>query len=83
MLFLLALYHVLHSLVLLKNLHSIQITKIMKATPLFFIWAISFALMALFANSMNIMFWLSLIAFASCSVYMTKHRKRLEKELLE
>lgn len=52
----------------------------MKRTPLLSIWAISFLIMVLFANSLNVVFWLSFTAFAACSVYIEKHSKRLEKE---
>lgn len=52
----------------------------MKRTPLLTLWALSFATTALFANAMNIIFWLSLIVFCICSVYIEKNSKRLKKE---
>ena len=52
----------------------------MKRTPILTIWVLSFAMMILFANIMNIVFWLSFVAFASTSVYIEKHSKRIEKD---
>ena len=52
----------------------------MKKTPLLTLWILSFAATVLFANAMNIIFWLSLIVFCICSVYIEKNSKRLEKE---
>ena len=57
-----------------------QIINLMKRTPLFAIWAISFALTVLLANEMNIVFWLSFTVFALCSIYLEKHQKRLKRE---
>ena len=52
----------------------------MKRTPILTIWALSFFVMVLFANSFNGIFWLSFIVFCACSVYIEKHSKRLEEE---
>lgn len=52
----------------------------MKRTPLLAIWTISFAMVILFANRLNIVFWLSFTVFALCSIYMEKHQKRLKRE---
>ena len=52
----------------------------MKRTPLLVIWSLSFAITALFANSMNIVFWLALTAFCITSLHIEKHSERREKE---
>lgn len=52
----------------------------MKRTPLLTIWAISLAMTILFANKFNVVFWLSFVAFALCSIYIEKNSKRLERE---
>ena len=52
----------------------------MKRTPLLTIWAISLAMTILFANELNVIFWLSFVAFALCQVYIEKNKKILERE---
>lgn len=52
----------------------------MKRAPTLTIWIISFVAMVLFAESLNIVFWLSFAVFAIMSLYIEKHSKRLEKE---
>ena len=53
----------------------------MKTKTIIAIWAISFALSALFANSLNIVFWLSFTAFCICSLYMAKNKKRMLRDI--
>ena len=53
----------------------------MKTITIVAIWAISFALSALFANSLNIVFWLSFIVFCICSIYMAKNKKRMLRDI--
>ena len=55
----------------------------MKTITIVAIWAISFAITALFANSLNIVFWLSFIVFCICSLYMAKNKKRMLRDLEE
>lgn len=52
----------------------------MKRTPLLAIWVISFAMTILFANELNVVFWLSFAAFALCQICIEKNRKRLKRE---
>ena len=52
----------------------------MKRTPLLTIWAISLAMTILFANELNVIFWLSFVTFALCQVCIEKNQKRLERE---
>lgn len=52
----------------------------MKKTPLLTLWILSFTLTVLLVESLNVIFWLSLIVFIRCSVYIEKNSKRLEKE---
>lgn len=44
------------------------------------IWVISFAICVLSANAMGVVFWLSLVVFVLCSIYIEKNKKRLERE---
>lgn len=44
------------------------------------IWVLSFALCALAANEMGVVFWLSFVTFVLCSLYIERNKKRLEKE---
>lgn len=52
----------------------------MKRTPTLAIWAISFIIVIMFAESLNVIFWLSFAVFAIMSIYIEKHSKRLERE---
>lgn len=52
----------------------------MKRTPTLAIWAISFILMVMFAESLNAVFWVSFTVFAIMSLYIEKYSKRLENE---
>ena len=53
----------------------------MKTITIIAIWAISFAITALFANSLNIVFWLSFVAFCICSLHISKNKKRMLRDL--
>jgi len=53
----------------------------MKTITIISIWAISFALSALFVNGLNIVFWLSFIVFCICSLYMAKNKERMLRDL--
>lgn len=44
------------------------------------IWVLSFALCALAANDMGVVFWLSFVTFGVSSVYIERNQKWLEKE---
>ena len=55
----------------------------MKTITIIVIWAISFAFSALFANSLNIVFWLSFVSFCICSLYMAKNKERMLRDLEE
>ena len=52
----------------------------MKRTPTLTIWIISFIVMVIFAESFNVIFWLSFTVFVIMSLYIEKHSKRLENE---
>lgn len=52
----------------------------MKRTPTLTIWMISFIMVLIFAESLNVIFWLSFTVFAIMSIYIEKHSKHLEKE---
>lgn len=52
----------------------------MKRTPTLTIWIISFIVMAIFAESLNAIFWMSFTVFAIMSIYIEKHSGRLENE---
>ena len=52
----------------------------MKRTPTLSIWAISFIIMVMCAESLNAVFWMSFTVFAIMSLYIEKHSKRLENE---
>lgn len=52
----------------------------MKRTPTLTIWAISFIIMVIFAESLNAVFWVSFAVFAMMSLYIEKHSDRLERE---
>lgn len=54
--------------------------QVMKRTPTLTIWMISFIMVLMFAESLNVIFWLSFTVFAIMSIYIEKHSKRLEKE---
>lgn len=54
--------------------------QVMKRTPTLTIWMISFIMVLIFAESPNVIFWLSFTVFAIMSIYIEKHSKRLEKE---
>ena len=53
----------------------------MKTITIIAIWAISFAITALFANSLNIVFWLSFTAFCICSLYISKNKEKMLRDL--
>lgn len=53
----------------------------MKAEVIIAIWVISFALSALFVESLNCVFWLSFAVFSITSVYLEKNSDRIEREL--
>ena len=53
----------------------------MKTITIIAIWAISFATTALFANSLNMVFWLSFIVFCICSLYISKNKKRMLRDI--
>ena len=55
----------------------------MKTMTIISIWAISFALSALFVNGLNIVFWLSFIVFCICSLYMANNKEKMLRDLEE
>nr|DAO70958.1 MAG TPA: hypothetical protein [Caudoviricetes sp.] len=57
--------------------------KVMKVLPLTFIWCISFVTMGFTCLKLEALFWISLFILSLCSIYMSKHRKRLEREIDE
>lgn len=52
----------------------------MKRTPTLTIWVLSMMVAAIFAESLNVIFWMSFAVFAIMSKYIEKHSDRLEKE---
>ena len=52
----------------------------MKKEPITVIWVVSFIIAALFVESLNIIFALSFIVFAICSIYIAKHSDILLEE---
>lgn len=52
----------------------------MKRTPAITVWIISFIVMIIFSESLNIIFFLSFTVFAIMSIYIEKHSERLENE---
>lgn len=52
----------------------------MKRTPLLAIWTISFALIILLANEMDIVFWLSFAVFALCSIHGKAPKEAKERD---
>ena len=52
----------------------------MKRNSILTIWIVSFIMVLLFANIMNGIFWISFAVFVACSLYIEKHKERLEKE---
>ena len=57
--------------------------EVMKVLPLTFIWCISFVTMGFTCLKLEALFWISLFILSLCSIYMSKHRKRLEREIDE
>lgn len=57
--------------------------KAMRVLPLTFIWCISFVTMGFTCLKMEVLFWISLFIFSLCSIYVGKHRERLEREIEE
>ena len=55
----------------------------MKTRTIIAVWAISFALSALFVNGLNIVFWLSFAVFCACSLYMANNKERMLRDLEE
>lgn len=52
----------------------------MKRTPVLSIWSISFIITVVFAESLNVVFWMSFAVFAMMSIYIEKNKNRLENE---
>lgn len=52
----------------------------MKRTPTLTIWILSFIIMVIFAESLNVIFWISFTAFAIMSIYIEKNSNRLKNE---
>lgn len=53
----------------------------MKASHILSLWAISFTLMVLFAESLPLLSILFFIPFAKTSVYIEKHSKEISREI--